>query len=119
MGPKDKNNELNYCEWCGKRTVMSKMLVGNTPILEFLEDKIDKAGREKIWGEDGDWSGLDIDSDFEAELLVYDSMLNSLSKKTICVSCLKQDEELFEKYYNNKNGDEDDDDDDHYIIELT
>ena len=115
MGTDNKDEELKYCEWCGKRTVMDKVLVGSTPILEFLEDKIDEAGREDVWGSSGDWSEQDIDSDFEAELLVYDSMLNSLSKKTICVSCLNQDEELFERYY----GSELDDDEDHYIIELT
>jgi hypothetical protein len=116
LGSDNKSTELNHCEWCGKRTVMGKVLVGSTPILEFLEDKIDKAGREEVWGENGDWSELDIDSDFEAELLVYDSMLNSLSKKTICISCLNQDEELFEKYYGSGL---DEDDEDHFIIELT
>ena len=58
-----------------------------------------------------DWSTMDLDSDFEAELLVYDQMLSSVSKKTVCIGCLKEDDELWKKYY-----DKDDDDDFNEII---
>ena len=40
-----------------------------------------------------------LDSELEAELLVYDSMLSSTSKKTVCMSCLDQDDKLWKKYY--------------------
>jgi co-chaperonin GroES (HSP10) len=43
-------------------------------------------------------------------------MLNNVTKKVICISCLKHDEEMFKKYYGDEMGD---DDEDHYIIELT
>ena len=69
----------NHCSWCGKPTVMESMQLADTPILEFMEDKIDDYGREEIWGENADWSKLSLDSDFEAELLVYDQMLSSVS----------------------------------------
>jgi hypothetical protein len=101
MGSKYKRNQLNHCTWCGKNTWMEKMLLPETPILEFMEEKIDKHGRQRIWGEDGDWSMEDLDSDFEAELLVYDEMLSTVSKKVVCISCLKHDDNLWEKYYNN------------------
>ena len=65
-----------------------------------MEEKIDKHGRNKIWGEDGDWSTQHSDSDFEAELLVYDEMLCNVSKKVVCLSCLHEDDILWEKYYN-------------------
>ena len=119
MGPKDKTLTLKYCKWCGKKTSMGSMLTSETPILEFLEDKINEHGREKIWGEYGDWSEEILDSEFEAELLVYDSMLNNVTKKIICISCLKQDDDLFNKYYNNVVDGIDDEDIDDYIIELT
>ena len=89
---------------------MKEMQLPETPILEFLEEKINEYGRERIWGDDGDWSEEDLDSDFEAELLVYDEMLATVSKKIVCVSCLKQDDDLWNKYY------EDEDDMDNEII---
>jgi hypothetical protein len=123
MGPKDKTNDLKYCKWCGKKTFMEAMHTAETPILEFLEDKIDKHGREEVWGEHGDWSEEDLDSDFEAELLVYDGMLNNVTKKVVCISCLKHDDEMLKKYYGHELNDMDetggDDDEDHYIIDLT
>jgi hypothetical protein len=110
MGPKHKRDQINHCAWCGKPTHMKEMQLPETPILEFLEEKINEYGRERIWGDDGDWSEEDLDSDFEAELLVYDEMLATVSKKIVCVSCLKQDDDLWNKYY------EDEDDMDNEII---
>ena len=99
-------DKQNPCTWCGRLTWMEEMQLPETPILEFTEEKIDKFGRERIWGKDGDWSTQDLDSDFEAELLVYDEMLCNVSPKVVCISCLKQDDELWEKYYNNGFDDE-------------
>ena len=106
MGPKYKRDRVNHCIWCGKPTVMEAMLLPETPILEFMEEKIDKHGRNRIWGEDGDWSKQDLDSDFEAELLVYDQMLCTIEKKVVCLGCLNEDDILWEKYYNNGFDDE-------------
>jgi hypothetical protein len=106
-----KERKKKYCSWCGKPTVMEPLQLADTPILEFMEEKIDKHGRKRIWGDDADWSTMDLDSDFEAELLVYDQMLSSVSKKTVCIGCLKEDDELWKKYY-----DKDDDVDFNEII---
>tara|TARA_R100001591_G_C4210800_1_gene146411 strand:- start:87 stop:392 length:306 start_codon:yes stop_codon:yes gene_type:complete len=96
---------------------MEEMVVADTPILEFMEDKIDEHGREKIWGNKADWSKLNLDSDFEAELLVYDQMLTTVSNKVVCISCLKQDDELWHKYYDEgENGDDDSEPDDTEIV---
>ena len=100
---------------------MGKTTQAITPILEFMEDKIDLIGREDIWGMNGDWSLVDIDSDLEAELLIYDEMLNTLGKRIVCEVCLRQDNMLYKKYYGDMIGEinnDSDDDDDHYIIEL-
>ena len=75
-----------------------------------MEEKIDKHGRNRIWGEDGDWSSENLDSDFEAELLVYDQMLSTVTKKVVCIGCLHDDDKLWEKYYNQ--------DDDNFQIEF-
>ena len=119
MGSKHKGSGLKYCEWCGKKTPMGKTTQAITPILEFMEDKIDLIGREDIWGIHGDWSLVDIDSDLEAELLIYDEMLNTVDRRVICEGCLKQDNQMYKKYYGGMIGENNsDDDEDHYIIEL-
>ena len=92
-----------YCNWCGKPTLMEPLQLADTPILEFMEEKINKHGRDRVWGEDGDWSSQKLDPDFEAELLVYDNMLCNVSPKVVCVSCLKEDDDLWEKYYGQDN----------------
>ena len=69
----------------------------------------------------GDWSMVDIDSDLEAELLIYDEMLNTVDRRVICEVCLRQDNMLYKKYYGDMIGEinnNSDDDEDHYIIEL-
>tara|TARA_B100000780_G_scaffold74827_1_gene50322 strand:- start:1092 stop:1385 length:294 start_codon:yes stop_codon:yes gene_type:complete len=96
---------------------MEAMHTAETPILEFLEDKINEHGREEVWGQDGDWSEEFLDSDFEAELLVYDQMLNTVTKKIVCITCLKHDDDMLKKYYGYEDN-EDNPDDEHYIIEL-
>ena len=121
MGSKHKDSKLNYCEWCSKQTSLGKTIQPETPILEFMEDKIDLIGREDIWGVHGDWSMVDIDSDLEAELLIYDEMLNNVGKRIVCEVCLRQDNMLYKKYYGGMIGEinnDSDDDEDHYIIEL-
>ena len=118
------NQKVNYCEWCSKQTPMGKTTQAETPILEFVEDKIDLIGREDIWGIHGDWSIVDIDSDLEAELLIYDEMLNNVRKRIVCEICLRKDNEMYQKYYSgmigeiNENNNDNPDDEDHYIIEL-
>jgi len=94
-----------HCVWCGKPTIMEPMKVADIPILEFMEEKINAYGRERIWGKYGDWSMEDLDSDFEAELLVYDEMLCSISKKIVCINCLKTDDELWKRYYSDSDED--------------
>ena len=117
------NPKVNYCEWCSKQTHLGKTTQAITPILEFIEDKIDLIGREDIWGMLGDWSMVDIDSDLEAELLVYDTMLNNVQERIICEVCLRTDDKMYQKYYGDMigekgNDDNPDDDEDIYIIEL-
>ena len=118
------NPKVNYCEWCSKKTPLGKTQQAETPILEFIEEKIDLIGREDIWGVEGDWSMVDMDSDLEAELLIYDEMLNNIGQRIVCTACMIQDDMMWRKYYGdieyevNENNDDNPDDEDHYIIEL-
>ena len=93
------DNKVNYCAWCGSKTMMEPMQLPSTPILEFLEDKIDKLGRQRVWGENSNWALMDMDPDDEAKLLVYDEMLSNVSLKHVCERCISEDERLYKKYY--------------------
>ena len=96
---KSTGDKINYCKWCGAPTVMEEIQLPETPILEFMEDKIDKLGRQRVWGENSNWAMLDMDPDDEAELLVYDEMLSSVRLKHVCEKCLSDDDRLYKKYY--------------------
>ena len=111
VGSKHKDSKLNYCEWCSKKTAFGKTLQPETPILEFMEDKIDLIGREDIWGVHGDWSMVDVDSDLEAELLIYDEMLNNVEMRIVCRVCMRRDDEMYQKYYGDMIGENDNDSD--------
>ena len=87
-------DKVKYCSWCGEECEEKPVQVADTPILEHIEEKIDDIGRSQVWGESSDWSKLDMDSEFEAELLVYDQMLTTVSPKIICGRCLKADEKM-------------------------
>jgi len=100
-----KNKDINYCVWCGAPTLMERMLLPHTPILEFLETKIDMIGRDKVWGEEANWAILNLDSDVEAELLVYDEMLGQVNLKYVCERCLDEDDKLWKKYYGDDKND--------------
>ncbi len=42
---------------------------------------------------------LQIPEYLEAELSVYDELIETVSRKTICSECLKEDDRLWKKYY--------------------
>ena len=93
------SKEKIYCEWCGKKTNNERTQVAETPILEELEQEINSYDRDKIWGIHSDWSNLNLNSTFEVKLMLYDELLNRIELRTICKSCIKHDEMLYEKYY--------------------
>ena len=96
---KVNKSDVGHCCWCGAPTLMEKTMTADTPILEEMEDKIDMIGRNQVWGTNSDWSRLNMNSDTEAELLVYDQLLSTVSFKTVCEKCLIDDEKLYRKYY--------------------
>ena len=75
------------CAWCHKPTSLPKIFAADVPILDWMEEKIDvfcnKNGinRNILWSEGSDWGKLDLDEKTEAELLVYDELIETYSKK--------------------------------------
>ena len=55
--------------------------------------------RDELWGGESDWNKIDLDPAMEMELLAYDELVASVSKKTICKECLIEDDKVYKKYY--------------------
>jgi hypothetical protein len=79
--------------------MMEKVSLPAIPIQEWLERKIDKWGRDKVWGDNSDWSNSRISSDDEAALLVYDGALCTIKPKHVCAHCLVTEARLYRKFY--------------------
>ena len=104
MSGKGKNNT---CGWCSRPTTLPAVFAAETPLIEWVEEKINmfaaarKLDRNFIWGANSDWSKLKIPAAFEVELLAYDELLSTVNRKHICKSCLIEDHKLWTKYYQN------------------
>lgn len=79
-------------------------MIPGTPILEWLEIKINGLGREKVWGENSDWEKLDLDPTTESELTAYEELMNSVQTGIVCDECLSNDDKLWDKYYEDEDG---------------
>jgi|TARA_B110000503_G_scaffold134557_1_gene213768 hypothetical protein len=94
------------CAWCHKPTEIFDVFAPDIPILDWMEEKIidyckkNNINKELLWGDKSNWENLELDEEIEAELLVYDELIETISRKTICEECLKEDDKLWRKYYN-------------------
>lgn len=97
--------KFNTCSWCHKPTDLPEIFAAEVPILQWMEDKIDKyceennISRKELWGDLSDWNELEIDEEWEMELLTYDELVATIKRKVICRECLIHDDKLFKKYY--------------------
>ena len=89
-----------YCEWCFNTTGVMSMYIPETPVLEWME--------EKLIAIDNDFTEQELSKEEEWEILVYDEMVKSIRRGNVCRKCWKQDQILYEKYY-------DQDDEDNYL----
>ena len=74
------------------------MYIPQTPVLEWMEEKLILL--------EGEFKGKDLTAEEEWEILVYDEMVQSITRGTVCQKCWKKDQKLYETYY-----DQDDEDD--------
>ena len=101
------------CAWCHKKTDLPAVFAADGPILEWMEKRIDdycgkhNISREQLWGGESDWNKIKIDEKMEAELLAYDELVASVSKKHICKECLIDDDIMYKKYYIDLDNDND------------
>lgn len=109
---------VRTCAWCHKNTTLPKVFAASSPLLEWMEQRIDSycsengLHREDIWGDHSDWNDVDIDIQMEAELLTYDELVVTVGRKTICKECLIEDDKIFRKYYFQE------DEDDDYTLDI-
>lgn len=86
------------CEWCHGTTNVMAMYIPESPVLEWME--------EKLIAIDNDFTEQELSREEEWEILVYDEMVKSIRRGSVCRKCWKRDQALYEKYYDP--GDEDD-----------
>jgi|TARA_R110000803_G_scaffold41011_2_gene88360 hypothetical protein len=95
----------NRCSWCTLPTNLPVVFAAKSPLLEWLEKKIDKNAvsldvhRDDIWGENADWSELQLGDKLESELIAYDELITTITRKYICEKCLIEDQRLSDMYY--------------------
>jgi len=95
----------NNCSWCTLPTDMPVVFAAKSPLLEWLEKKIDRHAiindvhRNDIWGNNADWSKVNLGSQFEEELVFYDELITTITRKHICKKCLMEDQRLSNTYY--------------------
>jgi len=95
------------CAWCHKQTRLPKVFAAQSPLLEWMEEKINTyceaegIDRSEIWGEHSDWGRTQIPESFEAELITYDDLTVTVDRRHICRDCLLEDDEIYKKYYLN------------------
>jgi|TARA_R110002153_G_scaffold94969_1_gene228626 hypothetical protein len=99
------------CAWCHKKTNLPAVFAAETPLMEWMEERIDKwcdnnnITRDALWGGESDWNKINLSPEMEMELLAYDELVASVSKKTICKECLIEDDKVYKKYYLDMDGD--------------
>lgn len=98
--------QKKYCEWCSVETSNKPTLMPKIPILDELEHKIDKLGREEILDYYQEDNLIETDPTTRSEIYAYLDLLNDIKYRIICDNCLHLDEENNKKYYSYLNMDE-------------
>lgn len=80
----------NVCEWCYGTADLPRMYIPESPVLEWMEDKLIYIERH--------FEGA-LSSDEEWEILVYDEMVKSIRRGHVCSICWETDQALYDKYY--------------------
>jgi len=97
--------KTHNCAWCHKTTTLPEVFAAEGPLLDWMEERMNKYCEKKgitrleLWGEESDWNKINLDENMEAELLAYDELVTSVSRKHICKECLIEDDKIYKKYY--------------------
>ena len=92
------------CYWCENETDMPYTYHAMGPISEEYELKILKL--EKKYGDD--WMGREGELEEEIgeqlikDIMMYDQIINTVSKGVVCADCLDKDDELYNKFRKNE-----------------
>lgn len=86
------------CEWCfGTRNVMP-IFIPETPVLEWMEEKLSSVEEDFSQSELSEWE--------EWEMLCYDDMIRQIRRGHVCKKCWTKDQKLYDKYYDTDNNDD-------------
>lgn len=81
------------CEWCHGPADLPQMYIPESPVLEWMEQKL--AYLDNNFVDEG------LTNDEEWEILVYDEMVKSIRRGHVCTICWTEDQALYDKYYEN------------------
>ena len=84
--------EKPICEWCQRECDLEPLLIPETPILEWFEEKLVALG-------DMEDEEIFLSPQEELEMDLYDYMINSYRKGNVCSSCWGKEQILWQKYY--------------------
>ena len=90
-----RSNKKVLCEWCFGEADLPRMYIPESPVLEFMEQKLIKIG--------GHFDGT-LSKWEEWEISCYDEMVKSIRKGNVCTKCWTEDQRLYEKYYEKGDG---------------
>lgn len=79
------------CEWCHGPADLPQMYIPESPVLEWMEQKL--AYLDNNFVDEG------LTNDEEWEILVYDEMVKSIRRGHVCTICWTEDQALYDKYY--------------------
>lgn len=86
------------CEWCHGIINVIPMYIPESPVLEWMEEKLIRI--------DNDFTQSKLTEEEEYEIVAYDEMVKSIRRGVVCTKCWKKDQRLYDKYYDS--GDEED-----------
>ena len=86
------------CEWCFGTVGVVPMYIPESPVLEWMEEKLIRI--------DNDFTQQKLTREEEYEIVTYDEMVKAIRRGKVCTKCWKKDQRLYDKYYDS--GDEED-----------
>ena len=87
------------CYWCGSETDMPYTYHAMGPIsekYELLMQSFEKQYGKKWWDKEEE-----IGKKLLEDVMIYDQIVNTVSKGVVCADCLDKDDELYNKFKKN------------------
>lgn len=85
---------VGRCEWCWNECDLNAMQIPQSPILEWIEEKLEGVDRSLVPPK--------LSKQEEYEIVLYDYMISNLRFGRVCSKCWDKEQQLWDKYYENE-----------------